>query len=66
MSSPDTPFIPVEVAIKKSLPLVRAGELWKKGRSRHNWTKRWFQLRLHSLAYYTNRKVRPLLFFIII
>lgn len=38
-------------------PMVKAGYLFKKGANRHNWNKRWFELRPHSLAYYQDRKV---------
>lgn len=51
--------------IKKSLPLIRAGELWKKGGKRQNWKKRWFELRSHSLAYFATRKVFSVSYLII-
>lgn len=43
---------------KQHFPMVKAGHLYKKGAERHNWNKRWFELRTHSLAYYPDRKVR--------
>ena len=40
-------------------PVIKAGYLYKKGggERRRNWTKRWFELRGHTLAYFENRSV---------
>ena len=61
MDQPSRSFsVPVaspEAVIKKAFPLIRAGELYKKGGERQNWKKRWFELRKHSLAYFASRKV---------
>jgi hypothetical protein len=43
------------------IPIIKTGYLWKKGGSRRNWKKRWFELRPHTLAYYNNRTVSQLL-----
>jgi len=41
-------------------PVIKAGFLRKKGAKRRNWTKRWFELKGHSLTYFKNEKADKL------
>ena len=49
-----------QFATKSYVPVLKTGFIWKKGGKgggRRNWKKRWFELRSHALAYYTDRSV---------